>query len=63
MGDFTALRIHRREGAAQGRLEVDARLERLTEADLSAGDVLVRVAWSGINYKDALAATGAGSIL
>src|SRR6185295_16104351 len=27
------------------------------------GDVVIRVSWSGINYKDALAATGAGKIL
>lgn len=31
--------------------------------DQSAGDVVIRVAWSGINYKDALAATGKGKIL
>ena len=31
--------------------------------DLDPGDVLVRVAWSSINYKDALAATGRGRIL
>jgi NADPH2:quinone reductase len=30
---------------------------------LSAGDVVIRVAYSSINYKDALAATGAGKIL
>ena len=31
--------------------------------DLSAGDVLIKVSHSTINYKDALAATGAGRIL
>ena len=31
--------------------------------DLDAGDVVVRVAYSDINYKDALAATGTGKIL
>ena len=31
--------------------------------DQSEGDVVIRVAWSGINYKDALAATGKGQIL
>jgi acrylyl-CoA reductase (NADPH) len=30
---------------------------------LSPGDVVVRVQWSGINYKDALALTGRGKIL
>jgi NADPH2:quinone reductase len=57
--DFNALRIH--GGTAQQRIE--ARLERLTLADLSPGEVVIRVAWSGINYKDALAATGEGRIL
>jgi putative YhdH/YhfP family quinone oxidoreductase len=31
--------------------------------DLDAGDVVVRVAYSSVNYKDALAATGKGKIL
>jgi acrylyl-CoA reductase (NADPH) len=31
--------------------------------DLDAGDVVVRVAYSDVNYKDALAATGKGKIL
>ncbi|HTW75433.1 MAG TPA: acryloyl-CoA reductase [Steroidobacteraceae bacterium] len=56
-GSFSALRIHQRAG------RVEARLESLALADLSAGDVLIRVAYSGINYKDALAASGAGRIL
>ena len=30
---------------------------------LTAGDVVIRVKYSSINYKDALAATGAGKIL
>lgn len=33
------------------------------EAQLDAGTVTVRVAWSSVNYKDALAATGAGRIV
>jgi acrylyl-CoA reductase (NADPH) len=45
---FPAFRIH----------EDGARLERLSLDDLSSGDVVIRVHWSGINYKDALAATG-----
>jgi acrylyl-CoA reductase (NADPH) len=45
---FPAFRIH----------EAGPRLERLTLDDLSPGDVVIRVQWSGINYKDALAATG-----
>src|SRR5215475_13034044 len=31
--------------------------------DLSAGEVLVKVAYSSVNYKDALAGTGKGKIL
>jgi NADPH2:quinone reductase len=54
---FRALRIHQHEGG------IEARQEMIGVEDLSAGEVLIRVAWSGINYKDALAATGAGRIL
>ena len=54
---FKAFRIH----------EIDrkilARMERLSLDDLAPGEVVVRVQWSDINYKDALAATGAGRIL
>jgi len=54
---FEAYRIHEENGRAV------ARYEALTLDDLSPGDVVIRVTWSGINYKDALAATGAGKIL
>jgi NADPH2:quinone reductase len=54
---FKAFRIHQTEG------RIDARFEQLSLDDLSPGDVVVRVTYSGINYKDALAATGAGKIL
>src|SRR4051794_27323237 len=37
---------------------VAARVERLTTDDLPAGDVLIRVAYSSLNYKDALASQG-----
>ncbi len=57
MESFKAFRIHR-EGEV-----VAARFETLTLADLSPGEVVIRVLYSGINYKDALAATGAGKIL
>jgi len=57
MVPFRAFRIH---SSAAG---VSAGFERLRLEDLSAGDVVIRVHWSGINYKDALAATGAGKIL
>jgi NADPH2:quinone reductase len=54
---FTAYRIHQRDGG------VEARFEQLALDDLSAGEVVIRVSHSSINYKDALAATGAGRIL
>jgi acrylyl-CoA reductase (NADPH) len=39
------------------------RLVRMEPGELSPGDVVVRVRWSGINFKDALAITGRGKIL
>lgn len=57
MKPFRAFRIH----------EIDkrivARFDDITLDDLTPGEVVVRVRWSDINYKDALAATGAGRIL
>jgi NADPH2:quinone reductase len=57
MTPFRAFRIHE----IDGRIEV--RFDLLTLDHLGPGDVVVRVEYSGINYKDALAATGAGRIL
>jgi acrylyl-CoA reductase (NADPH) len=57
MKPFRAFRIHSEGG------HVAARFEPLTLDDLAPGDVVIRVTHSGINYKDALAATGAGKIL
>ncbi len=54
---FQACRVHKTE---QG---VSHRLEQLTIDQLSPGEVVIRVHYSGVNYKDALAATGRGSIL
>ncbi len=54
---FRAFRIHSEDGRIAARFE-DIRLD-----DLAAGEVVIRVSHSGINYKDALAATGAGKIL
>lgn len=42
---------------------VSSRIESMTLDDLSAGEVVVRVHYSSINYKDALAGTGRGRIL
>jgi acrylyl-CoA reductase (NADPH) len=54
---FRAFRIHQQEG------KVAPRLETVTLDDLSPGEVIVRVEYSTINFKDALAATGSGKIL
>jgi len=43
--------------------KVVAGFEELTIDDLDQGEVVVRVAYSSVNYKDALAATGAGRII
>ena len=54
---FNAFRIHEIDR------KIVARMEAITLSDLAPGDVVVRVQYSDINYKDALAATGAGRIL
>jgi acrylyl-CoA reductase (NADPH) len=54
---FRAFRIHEQDK------KIVARYEQLTLDDLAAGEVVIRVQYSDINYKDALAATGAGRIL
>lgn len=38
--------------------EISAAVSEVAQDDLPAGDVTVRVAWSSLNYKDALAASG-----
>ena len=54
---FKAFRIHNdAEGYRSG-------VENIGIDDLSDGDVVIRGEWSGINFKDALAATGKGKIL
>ena len=54
---FRAYRIFDNDGTIAGRL-VDATLEELTP-----GEVVLKTAYSSVNYKDALAATGAGKIV
>ena len=54
---FRAFRIHRQDR------QVSARFDDIALSDLTAGDVVVRVTYSDINYKDALAATGTAPIL
>lgn len=56
MASFKALRV--KQGPS-GRF---AGFESVTLDDLTPGDVVVRVAYSSLNYKDALAVTGKGSI-
>jgi len=57
MTKFKAFRIHRIEK------EIKAGYEEISLDDLTEGEVVVQVEWSGINYKDVLAATGKGAIL
>jgi len=54
---FRACRVFEEAGG------VAPRLVNMTTDELSPGHVVVRVHWSGINYKDALAVTGRGKIL
>src|SRR4051812_1379058 len=54
---FKAFRIHEQDK------KIVARFEQLTLEDLAPGEVVIKVQYSDINYKDALAATGAGKIL
>ncbi|HEY5807837.1 MAG TPA: oxidoreductase [Povalibacter sp.] len=57
MQSFRAFRIHSDGG------KVVPRLETLTLDDLAPGEVVIKVDYSTINFKDALAVTGAGKIL
>jgi acrylyl-CoA reductase (NADPH) len=54
---FPALLLEQADG------KTTARLAELPVSDLPPGEVLVDVAWSTLNYKDALAITGAGKIV
>lgn len=62
MAPFTGFRIRREDGAEKAA-QIAAGFEQLTLDDLSPGEVVVRVEYSSINYKDALAVTGRGAIL
>jgi NADPH2:quinone reductase len=57
MTRFAAYKIVSEDNVVRGRV-VDATLD-----DLPPADVLIRAAWSSVNYKDAMAATGTGKIL
>lgn len=54
---FKALRVFEESGKTSGRLV------SLGIADLDAGEVVIEVAFSSVNYKDALAITGAGKVM
>ncbi len=54
---FRAYRIFNEEN------KIVSRWVDLTLADLGPGEVVIRAAYSSVNYKDALAATGAGKII
>lgn len=57
MQSFKAYLIEERDG------KTVAGFTQMDESRLDAGNVTIRVAYSSINYKDALAATGAGRII
>ena len=57
MSTFKAYRIFNEDGKVQSRF-VDLKLD-----DLDKGQVVIKVAYSSVNFKDALAATGAGKII
>ncbi len=54
---FKAYRVNLTDGKVSGRIEA------LELEQLPAGDVLIEAEYSSVNYKDALAATGAGKIM
>src|SRR5690349_5330094 len=54
---FDAIQVVNEDGRAFGRPAT------LTLDDLNAGDVVVRVHYSDVNFKDALAVTGKGKIM
>jgi acrylyl-CoA reductase (NADPH) len=57
MSNFKALRVHKSESG------LAARFESVSVNELTPGNVVIRVAYSSLNYKDALAVTGKGAIL
>lgn len=54
---FPAFRIRNDEAGYRSGIE------QVSLDELSAGEVVIQVAWSSVNYKDALAGTGKGRIL
>jgi len=54
---FNAYRVFEENG------KVSSRLTKLSLDDLTPGNVVIKAAYSSVNYKDALAGTGAGRIM
>ena len=57
MEKFRVYRIYKDDSGISGRIE------QSTLDELSPGEVVIKAAYSSVNYKDALAATGAGKII
>ncbi len=57
MKKFSAYRIYEENGKSAGRFV------ELTLDDLDPGEVVIQTHYSSVNYKDALAATGAGKVI
>src|SRR3990172_5959812 len=57
MKKFSAYRIFEENGKSAGRFV------ELTLDDLDPGEVVIQAHYSDVNYKDALAATGAGKVI
>ena len=54
---FNAFRIHNDEAGYRSGVE------QVSLGDLAPGEVVIKTAWSSVNFKDALAGTGQGKIL
>ena len=57
MEKFKAFRVHKKNN------EIKARFDQLDIDQVGIGNVVIRSAYSNVNYKDALAATGVGRIM
>lgn len=57
MTEYQAFKVYQEANKVVGRLE------SLTQPKIGQGQVLIRTAYSSVNYKDALAATGKGKII
>ncbi|MEO6065423.1 MAG: acryloyl-CoA reductase [Lysobacterales bacterium] len=60
---FRAFRIHSSNDGRDVAAGHSAGVENILLTDLSEGEVVIKTAYSSVNYKDALAGTGSGQIL